>query len=50
MSRKDAIDQAAGYFDSGLLQSELAALIAYRSESQNSDRFDVLEQYLVDGV
>jgi acetylornithine deacetylase/succinyl-diaminopimelate desuccinylase-like protein len=50
MSRKDAIDQAAGYFDSGLLQSELAALIAYRSESQNSDRFDVLEQYLVEAI
>jgi len=31
MTRQIALTQAAEYFDSGRLQSELAALVAYRS-------------------
>lgn len=37
MTRNDALTQATEYFESGRLQSDLAALVAYRSESQNPD-------------
>jgi len=46
MSRNDALTQAATYFDSGTLQSELAHLVRYRSESQNPAQAKVLESYL----
>ncbi len=50
MTRNDALKQATDYFDSGRLQSELAALVAYRSESQNPDQAAVLEQYLAEAI
>jgi acetylornithine deacetylase/succinyl-diaminopimelate desuccinylase-like protein len=50
MSRKDAIQEATNYFDTGTLQSELATLVAYRSESQNPDQAAVLKQYLVEAI
>ena len=36
MTRDAAIARAAGYIDSGAFQDELAELVAYRSESQNT--------------
>ncbi len=50
MSRKDAVKQATDFFEDGKLQSELAALVAYRSESQNPDQAAVLEQYLSEAI
>lgn len=35
MTRDTAISHAIGYFDTGTFQSDLAALVSYRSESQN---------------
>lgn len=46
MKRDDALNKATEYFDSGLLSSELAQLVAYRSESQNPDQAPVLDHYL----
>ena len=46
MSRGNALTQAASYFDSGALQSDLARLVSYRSESQNPAQADVLVSYL----
>ncbi|UWR25268.1 M20 family metallopeptidase [Sulfitobacter sp. S223] len=46
MSRANALTQAASYFDSGALQSDLARLVSYRSESQNPAQADVLVSYL----
>lgn len=50
MTRNDALKQAADFFDSGALQSELAALVAYRSESQNPTQAPVLVQYLAKAI
>lgn len=50
MSRTDAVKQATEYFESGRLQSELAALVSYRSESQNPDQETVLHQYLQEAM
>lgn len=50
MTRKDAQKQATDYFDDGTLQSELAALVVYRSESQNPAQFPVLEHYLLNAI
>ncbi len=50
MTRNDALRQATEYFDSGQLQSELADLVAYRSESQNPEYAPVLRQYLVQAI
>ena len=50
MTRNDALKQATDYFDSGRLQSELAALVRYRSESQNPDQAPVLDQYLQEAI
>lgn len=46
MTRKTAVQQATDYFDSGQLQSELAELVAYRSESQTPEYAPVLKAYL----
>jgi acetylornithine deacetylase/succinyl-diaminopimelate desuccinylase-like protein len=46
MTRKDAIQHATAFADSGQLQTDLAALVAYRSESQNPAQATVLRQYL----
>ena len=50
MTRNDAIAQATAYFESGRLQSELAALVTYRSESQNPDQAPVLHEYLTQAI
>ncbi|MEO9517395.1 MAG: M20 family metallopeptidase [Paracoccaceae bacterium] len=46
MSRTEAIKHATAYFDSGTLQSDLAALVAFPTESQNPNRADDLMRYL----
>ena len=46
MSRTKATEHAAAYADHGILQAELAALVAYRSESQNPAQASVLHAYL----
>jgi acetylornithine deacetylase/succinyl-diaminopimelate desuccinylase-like protein len=46
MTRPRALSQAAAYFDSGQLRADLAALVAYRTESQNPAQAPVLRQYL----
>lgn len=50
MNRINALKEAADYVDKGHLQSELAALVAYRSESQNSEQALILEQYLQQAI
>lgn len=50
MTRTDAIEKATAYFDSGQLQSELGALVSYRTESQNPQQADVLHQYLTHAI
>jgi acetylornithine deacetylase/succinyl-diaminopimelate desuccinylase-like protein len=50
MTRHDAIRRAALFADSGQLQSDLAALVAYRSESQNPAHASVLQQYLSEAL
>jgi len=50
MTRSDTIKTAQDFFDSGRLQSDLARLVAYRSESQNPDQAPVLMQYLVEAI
>lgn len=50
MTRNDALTQATEYSESGRLQSDLAALVAYRSESQNPDQAPVLQQYLQEAI
>ncbi len=50
MSRETAIDTATAYFDDGTFQSELAALVAYPSESQNPEAAPELMRYLVEAM
>jgi len=50
MTRTDALSHAAQYFDSGRLQADLAALVAYRTESQVPAQAPVLKQYLGDAL
>lgn len=50
MTRDAAIAQATTYFESGRLEAELAALVAYRSESQNPDQAPVLHEYLTQAI
>lgn len=47
MSRIDAITRATSYFDSGQLQSDLAGLVAFQTESQNPDQAPELKRYLI---
>jgi len=44
--RSDSVAQAAAYADNGQLQADLAAWVAFRTESQNPAQRDVLYQYL----
>ncbi|MEJ8474429.1 M20 family metallopeptidase [Roseibium algae] len=46
MTRDVAIEFASSYFDKGDFQSELAALIAFETESQNPDQIAELQRYL----
>ena len=50
MSRTDAIKHATSYFDSGTLQSDLAALVAFPTESQNPNRSNDLMRYLKEAM
>ncbi|MEI4263283.1 M20 family metallopeptidase [Roseovarius sp. D0-M9] len=50
MSRETAIDTVAAYFDKGVFQSELAALVAYPSESQNPEAAPELMRYLQEAM
>jgi acetylornithine deacetylase/succinyl-diaminopimelate desuccinylase-like protein len=50
MSRDNAIAHATSYFDRGALQSDLAALVAYPTESQNPARKPELARYLVEAI
>lgn len=50
MTRSDALNSASDYFESGRLQSDLADLVAYRTESQNPDQAPVLAEYLTTAI
>lgn len=50
MSRADALTQATTYFDSGALQSDLAGLVAFQTESQNPEQTPDLRSYLTDAI
>ena len=50
MTRQNAVKQATDYFESGQLQTELAALVAYQSESQNPAQAHVLPQYISQAI
>lgn len=50
MSRAQAIHHAEAFFDSGTLQADLAAMVAYRSESQNPAQAPVLHAYLAEVI
>ena len=48
MTRQDAIDRAADFFDHGHFLRDLAGLVAFPTESQNPDRHSELSRYLTD--
>lgn len=50
MTRDAAIGQATDYFNSGRLQSDLAALVNYRSESQNLGAGSMLHDCLTGAI
>ncbi|MGP4015107.1 M20 family metallopeptidase [Saccharopolyspora sp. 5N708] len=50
MTREAAVERAAQYFDSGAFRADLARRVAFRTESQDQQRADVLRQYLVDEI
>lgn len=50
MTRDITISRATEYADSGALETELAALVAYRSESQNPAQAEVLCDYLTQTI
>ncbi|MGB5863134.1 MAG: M20 family metallopeptidase [Sulfitobacter sp.] len=50
MTRDVTISRAAEYADSGALETELAALVAYHSESQNPAQAEVLRNYLTQAI
>ena len=45
-TREAAIARAEGYFDEGRFRSDLAALVAYETESQDPARKSELRRYL----
>lgn len=47
MSRRNAIEYASEYFDSGAFKADLSRRVAYPTESQDPDRASVLRDYLV---
>ena len=49
-TRDAVIEQATDYFQTGRLQSDLADLVGYRSESQNPDAQAVLHDYLTRAI
>lgn len=50
MSREKAIDHATEFFESGQLQSDLAGLVAFQTESQNPAQGAELTRYLVEAI
>lgn len=50
MSRDAAIDTVSDYFDAGAFKSDLADLVAYESESQNTDGKPELQRYLSEAM
>ena len=50
MTRNAAIDHVTGYFDTGRFEEELAALVAYETESQNPAQAPELARYLDAGI
>lgn len=46
MSRKDAIEHAIDYFETGQLQTDLSRLVAFETESQNPENRPELRRYL----
>lgn len=48
MSRAEAINHASEHLRSGAFLLELDRRVAYRTESQNAQRVDVLREYLED--
>ncbi|WP_050526357.1 M20 family metallopeptidase [Pseudorhodobacter aquimaris] len=50
MSRQTAIDTVTSYFDKGAFQNDLAALVAYPTESQNPEAAPELMRYLEEVV
>ena len=48
MTRDSAIEAISTYFDEGTFQAELANLVSYETESQNSDQAPELKRYLVE--
>ena len=49
-SLSSAINQIETYFDEGVFQSELAHLVAYKTESQTGERTGELHAYLNDAI
>lgn len=50
MSRDTAIQTVSAYFDKGQFKSDLAALVAFETESQNPDQRGELHRYLADAM
>jgi acetylornithine deacetylase/succinyl-diaminopimelate desuccinylase-like protein len=50
MSRARAIDAVTEYFEAGTFRSELAALVAHPTESQNPEAASALRAYLSDAI
>lgn len=50
MSREKVIDHATAFFESGQLQSDLAGLVAFQTESQNPAQAAELPRYLIDAI
>ncbi len=50
MSRDNAIARATSYFESGALQTDLAELVAFQTESQNPAQRDELGRYLTHAI
>lgn len=47
---QSAVSQVESYFDQGIFQSELAHLVAYKTESQTGERSDELYAYLNEAI
>ncbi|MDA3626584.1 M20 family metallopeptidase [Saccharopolyspora sp. WRP15-2] len=50
MSRKQAVEGAAQYFDSGEFRADLARRVAFPTESQDPERAEVLHRYLAEEI
>ncbi|MGC1505856.1 MAG: M20 family metallopeptidase [Sulfitobacter sp.] len=50
MSRQAAIEHATAYFETGQLQTDLAKLVAFETESQNPEKMPELRRYLNEAI